>query len=662
MRRLAFVVAVLACALALGAVNRTARTRFVRWIDSSGDPLATLPYLPSFSFANTVTMRTATAQIDAGTGLPVAQELCDAVTADDKTTPWECFRGDGTSTSWDAGTGVFADIGTVTDYTVTTCPNGPSCGTVAQQGHQSGEGAQTVSYASGTGHVSACWYGIVEALPAAEAGLLAQSTSITVGGLSWALTMQSSGVANFHISSGVGNTATACPTAVTLGAPHLICGMWGTGAGTGLNCCIDGVCDTGTFNARQSLDTPVVVHGLNGLGAAFPAETRGAFVTAEALSTTRIAAIARAVLADQPYGLTSAGAAVNLAFTRATSTFCDSVADGTAGAAGSILGAGRACIARQGIRPAASHKNWAVRWAELENASWGPTGGGVAAPTMTGNQGVAPDGTLSADRGQFAACPTAGNYSLIGQTNISGTAATTAGGWCKRNTGSDQTISVCVTDQFGTAEGCSPVTCGADWKRVWDGPRSVTGGGIYLGCNNITATYAGASNTGAADVLLWGFGVYESAALPPGCPTTSTTATCNADAPSFTLPSAVGPDFGMALSMLWDSTAVGAVTGLQLGSGAPNLARIGRTDNTTAAYLINATSTTPAVDAMGTAVQRGALQDVGGTRAAWWQGAAESAPAASMAAGTTVLSIGATNGIVRDVCVQGGGLDGGCRE
>ena len=120
-----------------------------------------------------------------------------------------------------------------------------------------------------------------------------------------------------------------------------------------------------------------------------PAPYSAHFVVESVLDATRIAAIARAVLADTPTG--AKGEA--LTYSRTGVRFCDSVADGTAGAAGSILPANRPCVTRGGLLVEGTRTNLLPRWEELDNASWASVG----TPTMSANSTVSPWGTLTAD-------------------------------------------------------------------------------------------------------------------------------------------------------------------------------------------------------------------------------------------------------------------------
>jgi hypothetical protein len=132
----------------------------------------------------------------------------------------------------------------------------------------------------------------------------------------------------------------------------------------------------------------------------------------------------------------------------------------------------------------------------FDNASWTKQGLGVAtAPTVTANAGLAPDGTMTADRVQF---------SLNGGTTLSDSSqivqgVTFADGtyifsvWLKSNTGSNQTVILLNVNSGGPAE-----TVTTEWTRftrVVSTAASASNAGV-----RIRGTVTGAT----ADVLMWG--------------------------------------------------------------------------------------------------------------------------------------------------------------
>jgi hypothetical protein len=347
-----------------------------------------------------------------------------------------------------------------------------------------------------------------------------------------------------------------------------------------------------------------------------------------------------------------------LTFTRAGDATCSKQGLATTGIANGDL---VACTANQprvessggvlGLRVEGARTNETLRSQQIENAVWATTVAGVAAPTITADFAVAPDGTTTADRVQIPACPNAG-YDASGVNQTSGAIASPSSSsvYLKANSGTPS-VSVCM---YGITTGTRTCTQFAlntsTWTRAVVPNVTNTGGmNMEIACENRTGSYSGATNTGAADILVWGAQSEAGAYATSYIPTVAASATRNAEAASLTMASSVGPSFCLAASGQWPSSSVGAVALAQLGTAAPDLASVGRNNNTAAAFTINATSITPAVSAIGTAVIRAVLSDASGTRAAWWNAGGVSAPAASMTATASAVSLGVSDGIVTRV-------------
>ena len=132
--------------------------------------------------------------------------------------------------------------------------------------------------------------------------------------------------------------------------------------------------------------------------------------------------------------------------------------------------------------------------------SWVLFNDGVALPTVTSNYATAPNGTLTADRVQVSACPGADNRSMVYES-ITTASATVASIYAKGTSG-NAAMSLCVSGAPGLCSVCN--LNAATWTRCFL-PQPSFGGLFYVfGCNNGTSFYNGASNTGAADFLVWG--------------------------------------------------------------------------------------------------------------------------------------------------------------
>lgn len=157
-----------------------------------------------------------------------------------------------------------------------------------------------------------------------------------------------------------------------------------------------------------------------------------------------------------------------------------------------------------GILSETSKTNLAIRSEEFGNAAWTVANSGSVNPVVTADQGVAPDGTTTADRVQFSACAASTNASFILQTGR-GTSGSNVGSVYCRGTSISQTISVCAFDDGANLGACTQIVCPATgWVRTSQLKTiAATTGGLVIGCNN-ASNYVGAASTGVADVLLWG--------------------------------------------------------------------------------------------------------------------------------------------------------------
>ena len=350
-----------------------------------------------------------------------------------------------------------------------------------------------------------------------------------------------------------------------------------------------------------------------------------------------------------------------MTFTRAGDATCSKQGLATTGIANGDL---VVCTANQprvessggvlGLRVEGSRTNETLRSQEFDNAAWVATVAGIAASTVTANFAVAPDGTATADRIQIPACPAVGNASGVNQNSLTIASPSSSSVYLKANAGTPS-VSICM---YGIATGTRACTQFAlntsTWTRAVVPNVTNTGGmNMEIACENRTVSYTGATNTGAADILVWGAQSEGGSYATSYIPTVAAAVTRNADsALTGTLSPGVGPSFCLAGSAEWPSSLVTTGVVAQLGTAAPDLASIGRSTNTAASLVINATTTTPAVAAIGTSVSRALLADASGTRSAFWNAGSVAAPAASMTGSPTAVTIGAVDSITTRVQVD----------
>lgn len=187
-----------------------------------------------------------------------------------------------------------------------------------------------------------------------------------------------------------------------------------------------------------------------------------------------------------------------------------------------------------GLRVEGARTNETLRSQEFESVVWATTVSGVAAPVITANFATAPDGTLTADRMQIPACPVVGNASGINQTSATIASPSTSSVYMKANAG-NPSISVCM---YGITTGTRTCTQYAlntsTWTRAIAAGVTNTGGmNLEIACENRTASYTGATNTGAADILVWGAQSEAGAYATSYIPTAAGSITRSADIPYF---------------------------------------------------------------------------------------------------------------------------------
>lgn len=230
-------------------------------------------------------------------------------------------------------------------------------------------------------------------------------------------------------------------------------------------------------------------------------------------------------------------------FTRASSAYCTKEGLATTGLTTTSMvlcgtnqvrveGDGNGVL---GILVENARTNIVIQSQDIMDATWGLFFSGVVTPVRTSNQGVAPDGTTTADRLQVPACPTAGHYSVIGQALTATAAAKVASVYVKGYAGSDGGIQIQTNDPggAGVAKICSynPDT----WTRCSTASFAYAGTGnqVFIGCNNTAAV--GGANSGAADVLVWQTDLVDGAYATSPIPTTTAAVTRAVDSASAVL-------------------------------------------------------------------------------------------------------------------------------
>ena len=253
-----------------------------------------------------------------------------------------------------------------------------------------------------------------------------------------------------------------------------------------------------------------------------------------------------------------------LSETRSTVQGCIDETTGT----GCIVPADTLCVVRGGTTAAqGSFIERVLQTEAITNASWSQTGTRVLAADI----GVSPVGTLTADRLWVAACPVVGNFNGVFQGAANATNQTVSAwfkgcialsdGGCVQEaltsagdggylyvdggaalgtdggsgTGSIGLYSYQAAGTTGSATACNYVP--DVWRRCSLTTALASGSEMGIGCVNV-ATLSGSSNTGVADVQVWGANDTNTPNLRPYILATTSAVTTGAEVPYFALTNA----------------------------------------------------------------------------------------------------------------------------
>lgn len=186
-----------------------------------------------------------------------------------------------------------------------------------------------------------------------------------------------------------------------------------------------------------------------------------------------------------------------------------------------------------GLLVESSRTNSALRSQELDNAAWisVTTAGAV---TVTADFAVAPDGTTTAERIQYTACPTASTSSSRGQTGMVGLGTSASGSFYVKGNGTSGNVGLAL----GAGAAYAGATCAYNsttWTRCTL-TSAVTTSELYIGCFNNAVVSPNPGDTGSGDILVWGGQAEAGAYVTSYIPTVGATVPRSAETASIALP------------------------------------------------------------------------------------------------------------------------------
>jgi hypothetical protein len=209
-----------------------------------------------------------------------------------------------------------------------------------------------------------------------------------------------------------------------------------------------------------------------------------------------------------------------------------------------------------GLLVESARTNSCLQSQSLNVAPWASatTAGAV---TVTADQAVAPDGTLTAERLQVSACPTAATISARNQPVV--LAAPHTWSIYVKGNGTSGNIGL-ISGNGGTYTGATCAYVSASWTRCSVTSAAFNTGEVYIGCINNAVASPNPGNTGAADVFVWG-GQLEAGAYATSYLATSTVAVARgAEKANFTLSSGICSTGSCSIAVTETVVATGAVT------------------------------------------------------------------------------------------------------
>ncbi|UOF79742.1 hypothetical protein [Caudoviricetes sp.] len=233
-----------------------------------------------------------------------------------------------------------------------------------------------------------------------------------------------------------------------------------------------------------------------------------------------------------------------LTFTRASAGMCTKTAAGGLATTGIANGDLVSCSTDQprveydsqgvlGLLVESSRTNYQLRSEQIDNVVWLQQNN-VSAPTVTADQGVAPDNTTTAERVQFPATGAA-QFSMMYQSATCPASSVVSGGVYIKGFSGSGTTDVYVYSGAGFFTAACAFNS-STWTRCTIENITTTAGTTQMGFGNASQMNGGAARS-ASDVLAWGAQCEAGAYVTSYIPTAASAVTRVAEQADLTLTS-----------------------------------------------------------------------------------------------------------------------------
>ena len=146
----------------------------------------------------------------------------------------------------------------------------------------------------------------------------------------------------------------------------------------------------------------------------------------------------------------------------------------------------------------------------FDASAWSKTHTASAAPVVTANAGVAPNGTTTADRADMGAIDASGDYSQLAQSATTAAGTYTGAVWVKAFAAGDVGKKIWLYLYDTTERGIVSATLTDSWQLITTSFALSGAASFAMAIATLGSAFSGGANQGAVSVLLWGAHLYRS--------------------------------------------------------------------------------------------------------------------------------------------------------